>query len=131
MKIYILIRPINIQYQFRTDGGTGVVVKLPGKSEIAGSSSALVFRFQRNNSFLPLVKIQYCEEPPGHDRKVACLASDRQGSNFEFCVWRAVLSHSPYHPHKVLQVQVGFMCTKVALNTSLFRQSCRASTKVA
>ena len=24
------------------------------------------------------------------DREVACLASDRQGSNFEPCVWRAV-----------------------------------------
>ena len=26
------------------------------------------------------------------DRKVACSASDCQGSNFESCVWRAVLS---------------------------------------
>ena len=34
------------------------------------------------------------------DRAVACSASDRQGSNFESCVWRAVSSHSSHHVHK-------------------------------
>ena len=29
------------------------------------------------------------------DREVACSASDIQGLNFEFCVWRAVSSHRP------------------------------------
>ena len=29
------------------------------------------------------------------DREVACSASDRQGSNFESCVWRTVSSHNP------------------------------------
>ena len=33
-----------------------------------------------------------------HDRDVACSASDRWGSNFESCVWRAVSSHSSYYP---------------------------------
>ena len=32
------------------------------------------------------------------DRVVACSASDRQGSNFESCVWRTVSSHSSHHP---------------------------------
>ena len=32
------------------------------------------------------VEIQYCEEL--RDREVACLGSDRQGSNFESCVCR-------------------------------------------
>ena len=32
------------------------------------------------------------------DREVACSASDRQGSNFESCVWRTVSSHSSHHP---------------------------------
>ena len=32
------------------------------------------------------------------DREIACSTSDRQGSNFEFCVWRAVSSHSSHHP---------------------------------
>ena len=29
------------------------------------------------------------------DQEVACLASDRQGSNFESCDWRTVSSHLP------------------------------------
>ena len=32
------------------------------------------------------------------DREVACSASDRQGSNFESCVWRTVSSQSSHHP---------------------------------
>ena len=36
------------------------------------------------------------------DREVACSASDRQGSNFESCVWRAVSSQLSYHPQEVL-----------------------------
>ena len=31
-------------------------------------------------------------------REVACSASDRQGSNFESCVWRTVSSQSSHHP---------------------------------
>ena len=46
--------------------GPGAVVELPAwKSEIAGSSPALRFKFQRNKMFLPhsLVIIQYFGEP--------------------------------------------------------------------
>ena len=39
------------------------------------------------------------------DREVTCSASDRQGSNFESCVWRTVLSQSSHHPQEVLLVQ--------------------------
>ena len=39
------------------------------------------------------------------DREVACSASDRQGSNFESCVWRTVSSHSSHHPQEVLLAQ--------------------------
>ena len=39
------------------------------------------------------------------DREVACLTSDRQGSNFESCVWRTVSSHSSHHPQEVLLAQ--------------------------
>ena len=40
------------------------------------------------------------------DREVACSVSDRQGSNYEFYVWRAVSSFSYHHPHqKVLLAQ--------------------------
>ena len=36
------------------------------------------------------------------DRAVACSDSDRQGSNFESCVWRTVSSQSSHHPQEVL-----------------------------
>ena len=51
--------------------------------------------------FLPrsLAKIQYSGSIC--DREVACSAPDSKGSNFEFCVWRAVSSHSSHHPHDV------------------------------
>ena len=34
------------------------------------------------------------------------LASDRQGSTFESCVWKAVSSHSSHHPQEVLLAQL-------------------------
>ena len=37
--------------------------------------------------------------------EVACSASDRQGSNFESCVWRTVSSQSSHHPQEVLLAQ--------------------------
>ena len=39
------------------------------------------------------------------DRKVACSVLDRQGSNFESCVWRTVSSLSSHHPQEVLLAQ--------------------------
>ena len=39
------------------------------------------------------------------DREVACSASDRQGANFESCVWRTVSSQSSHHPQGVLLAQ--------------------------
>ena len=36
------------------------------------------------------------------DREVACSASDSQGSNIEFCVWRAASSHSSNYLQEVL-----------------------------
>ena len=38
---------------------------------------------------------------------VACSASDRQSSNFESCVWRAVSSDLSHHPQEVLMAQFG------------------------
>ena len=43
----------------------------------------------------PRVKLSIVGSLP--DREVACSASDRQGSNFESCVWRTVSSHSSHH----------------------------------
>ena len=40
------------------------------------------------------------------DREVACSASNRQGSNFESCVWRTVSSQSSHHPQEILLAQL-------------------------
>ena len=76
------------------------------------SNPALASKFQRNNMFLPysLVNIQCCGSL--RHRKVASSASNRQASNFESCVWRAVSSNSSYHT-STAQFNL-YICTKVA-----------------
>ena len=52
------------------------------------------------------------------DREVACSASDRQGSNFESCVWKTVSSHSSHHPQEVLLAQFSLYVHKGGLKLS-------------
>ena len=56
---------------------------------------------------------QYCGEL--RDREVVCSASDRQGSNFESCVWRTVSSQSSHHPQEVLLAQFSLYVHKGGL----------------
>ena len=51
----------------------------------------------------PRVKLSIVESL--RDREVASSASDRQGSNFESCVWRTVSFRSSHHPQEVLMAQ--------------------------
>ena len=44
--------------------------------------------------FLPHPRVKVSIVGSLRDRDVACSASDRQGSNFESCVWRTVSSQS-------------------------------------
>ena len=54
------------------------------------------------------------------DREVACSASDRQGSNFESCVWRTVSSQSSHHPQEVLMAQFSLYVHKGGLKPDSF-----------
>ena len=54
------------------------------------------------------------------DREVACSDSDRQGSNFESCVWRTVSSHSSHHPQEVLLAQFSLYVHKGGLKPDSF-----------
>ena len=54
------------------------------------------------------------------DREVACSASDRQGSNFESCVWRTVSSQSSHHPQEVLLAQFSLYVHKSGLKPDSF-----------
>ena len=54
------------------------------------------------------------------DREVAWSASDRQGSNFESCVWRTVSSQSSHHPQEVLLAQFSLYVHKGGLKPDSF-----------
>ena len=54
------------------------------------------------------------------DREVACSASDRQGSNFESCVWRTVSFHSFHHPQEVILAQFSLYVYKGGLKPDSF-----------
>ena len=59
----------------------------------------------------------------------ACSASDRQGSNFESCVWRKVSSHSSHHPQEVLLAQFSLYVHKCGLKPDLFHFSSDSQTQ--
>ena len=54
------------------------------------------------------------------DREIACSASDRQGLNFESCVWRTVSSDLSHHPQGVLLAQFSLYVDKSGLKRNLF-----------
>ena len=47
-------------------------------------------------------------------------SSDRQGSNFDSCVWRTVSSHSSHHPQEVLLAQLSLYVHKGGLKPDIF-----------
>ena len=100
-------------------GGEGGSWCLLGKSEIADSSPALAFKFQRNKIFPPcsIVNIEYCGQPPWP--RASVLGCRSTGLNFESCVWRAVTPHSSHHP-QVLLTQFGLYVYKCGVEPHLF-----------
>ena len=70
--------------------------------------------------FLPHPRVKVSIAGSLRDREVACSASDRQGSNFESCVWRTVSSHSSHHPQEVLLAQFSLYVHKGGLKPDSF-----------
>ena len=70
--------------------------------------------------FLPHPRVKVSIVGSLRDREVACLASDRQGSNFESCVWRTVSSQSSHHPQEVLLAQFSLYVHKGGLKPDSF-----------
>ena len=70
--------------------------------------------------FLPHPSVKVSIVGSLRDREVACSASDRQGSNFESCVWRTVSSHSSHHPQEVLLAQFSLYVHKGGLKPDSF-----------
>ena len=70
--------------------------------------------------FLPHPRVKVSIVGSLRDREVACSASDRQGSNFESCVWRTVSSLSSHHPQEVLLAQFSLYVHKGGLKPDSF-----------
>ena len=70
--------------------------------------------------FLPHPRVKVSIVGSLRDREVACSASDRQGSNFEFCVWRTVSSQSSHHPREVILAQFSLYVHKGGLKPDSF-----------
>ena len=73
--------------------------------------------------FLPHPRLKLSIVGSLRDREVACSAADRQGSNFESCVWRTVSSHSSHHPQEVLLAQFSLYVHKGGLKPDSFQFS--------
>ena len=70
--------------------------------------------------FLPHPRVKVSIVGSLRDREVAFSASDRQGSNFESCVWRTVSSQSSHHPQEVLLAQFSLYVHKGGLKPDSF-----------
>ena len=75
---------------------------------------------KKTKMFLPHPRVKVSIVGSLRDREVACSASDRQGSNFESCVWRAVSSQSSHHPQEVLLAQFSLYVHKGGLKPDSF-----------
>ena len=82
--------------------------------------TTLSLSFRNAMLFLPHPRVKASIVGSLRDREVACSASDRQGSNFESCVWRTVSSQSSHHPQEVLLAQFSLYVHKGGLKPDSF-----------
>ena len=76
--------------------------------------------FKETKRFLPHPRVKVSIVGSLRDREIACSASDRQGSNFESCVWRTVSSHSSHPPQEVLPAHFSLYVHKGGLKPDSF-----------
>ena len=101
-------------------GGPRVVVSTAAfHARVRGSVPGLG-GLKETKMFLPHPRVKVSIVGSLCDREVACSASDRQGSNFESCVWRTVSSHSSHHPQEVLLAQFSLYVHKGGLKPDSF-----------
>ena len=101
-------------------GGPRVVVSTAAfHARVRGSVPGLG-GLKETKMFLPHPRVKASIVGSLRDREVACSASDRQGSNFESCVWRTVSSQSSHHPQEVLLAQFSLYVHKGGLKPDSF-----------
>ena len=104
-------------------GGPRVVVSTAAfHARVRGSVPGLG-GFKETKMFLPHPRVKVSIVGSLRDREVACSASDRQGPNFESCVWRTVSSQSSHHPQEVLLAQFSLYVHKGGLKPDSFHFS--------
>ena len=105
---------------FQWGGGPRVVVSTAAfHARVRGSVPGLG-GLKETKLFLPHPRVKVSIVGSLRDREVACSASDRQGSNFESCVWRTVSSQSSHHPQEVLLAQFSLYVHKGGLKPESF-----------
>ena len=105
-------------------GGPRVVVNIAAfHARVRGSAPGLG-GLKETKMFFPHPRVKVSIVGSLRDREVACSASDRQGTNFESCVWRTVSSQSSHHPHEVILAQFSLYVHKGSLNTDSFHFIC-------
>ena len=101
-------------------GGPRVVVSTATfHARVRGSVPGLG-GLKETKMFLPHPRVKVSIVGSLRDREVACSASDRQGSNFESCVWRTVSSQSSHHLQDVLLAQFSLYVHKGGLKPNSF-----------
>ena len=101
-------------------GGPRVVVSTAAfHARVRGSVPGLG-GLKETKLFLPHPRVKVSIVGSLRDREVACSASDRQGSNFESCVWRTVSSQSSHHPQEVPLAQFSLYVHKGGLKPDSF-----------
>ena len=110
----------SIGYLVLKGGGPRVVVSTAAfHARVRGSVPGLG-GLKETKMFLPHPRVKVSIVGSLRDREVACSASDRQGSNFESCVWRTVSSQSSHHPQEVLLAQFSLYVHKGGLKPDSF-----------
>ena len=102
------------------DGGPRVVVSTAAFHARVRGSVPGPGGLKETKLFLPHPRVKVSIVGSLRDREVACSASDRQGSNFESCVWRTVSSQSSHHPQEVLLAQFSLYVHKGGLKPDSF-----------
>ena len=101
-------------------GGPRVVVSTAAfHARVRGSVPGLG-GLKETKMFLPHPRVKVSIVGSLRDREVACSASDRQGSNFESCVWGTVSSQSSHHPQEVFLAQFSLYVHKGGLKPDSF-----------
>ena len=101
-------------------GGPRVVVSTAAfHARVRGSVPGLG-GLKETKLFLPHPRVKVSIVGSLRDREVVYSASDRQGSNFESCVWRTVSSQSSHHPQEVLLAQFSLYVHKGGLKPDSF-----------